>query len=325
MNAVTDSPAALTLGPLALQPLDILLLGSAFLVMVVAAAALQAGLARKRLNDRLDRVRQSALAASGAPAAGQPGLLHRIGAALAKGPLVGQAEMALIRGHLAAAGYGQPGAPAFFVGLKATLAGTAALLCWLWLETRPVAPQALMLFGGLAGTALAGWRLPDIVLSRLVRDRRAAIERGLPDALDLLVICGEAGLGLDIAFERVAREMKQAHPELGKELAITAAEMRVLPDRYAALANMADRLKLETLRSLVATLSQTMRYGTPLGQALRVLANEMRRERLVRFEERAAKLPVLITLPMVGFILPCVFIVVAGPAALDLLATLAAR
>ncbi|UEM07241.1 type II secretion system F family protein (plasmid) [Skermanella rosea] len=182
-----------------------------------------------------------------------------------------------------------------------------------------------MLFGGLAGTALAGWRLPDIVLSRLVRNRRAAIERGLPDALDLLVICGEAGLGLDIAFERVAREMKQAHPELGKELAITAAEMRVLPDRYAALANMADRLKLETLRSLVATLSQTMRYGTPLGQALRVLANEMRRERLVRFEERAAKLPVLITLPMVGFILPCVFIVVAGPAALDLLATLAAR
>jgi tight adherence protein C len=316
----------IAIGPLSVDPFDLALLAGAILVMVVAALTLQTGLARKRLNDRLDKVRHSALVLSGAaePAA-KPGPFHRLGAFLAKGPLVGQAEMVLIQGQLATAGFTQPGAAPFFVGLKATLALIAALLGWLWLQSRPAPPMALMMFGTLAGSALAGWRLPDIVLSRLARNRKAAIERGLPDALDLLVICGEAGLGLDIAFERVAREMKQAHPELGKELGITAAEMRVLPDRYLALANMADRLKLETLRSLVATLSQTMRYGTPLGQALRVLANEMRRERLVRFEERAAKLPVLITLPMICFILPCVFIVVAGPAALDLMATLAAR
>jgi tight adherence protein C len=96
--------------------------------------------------------------------------------------------------------------------------------------------------------------------------------------------------------------------------------MRVLPDRHTALVNMAERLEIEVLRSITATLTQTMRYGTPLGQALRVLANEMRRERMVQFEEKAARLPVMLTVPMVVFILPCVFIVVGGPAVLDLIA-----
>jgi tight adherence protein C len=113
--------------------------------------------------------------------------------------------------------------------------------------------------------------------------------------------------------------MNHAHPPLGKELTIVAAEMRVLPDRFMALANMAERLQLDSVGSMVATLNQTMRYGTPLAQALRVLSAEMRAARLVRFEERAARLPVLITLPMIGFILPCVFIVIAGPAVLDII------
>jgi tight adherence protein C len=290
------------------------------------AAMVRVSLPRRRLNARLDRIRQTASVAQGSPAAvAPPGPLRRFGALLANGPLIGRAEMELIKGRLEAAGFNQQGAAARYVGLKAVLVLTAALLGWIWLETRTVPASPVLVAGTLICAALGGWRLPDIILSKMVRTRREALERGLPDALDLLVICGEAGLGLDIAFERVAREMKQAHPELGKELALTAAEMRVLPDRYLALANMADRLKMETLRSLVATLSQTMRYGTPLGQALRVLANEMRRERLVKFEEKAARLPVLITLPMIGFILPCVFIVVAGPAALDLVHLLATR
>jgi tight adherence protein C len=308
-----------------LAPLDIALVCSAIVMLLTVVAVAQLAMARRRLNDRLDRVRQAALVQGSAASVAPPGPLHRFGAFLANGPLIGQAEMALIKGQLAAAGFNQPGSPAYYVGLKAVLALIAIVTDWIWLEARLVPPGLLLMVGTLIGAALAGWRLPDAVLSKQVRRHREFIERGLPDALDLLVICGEAGLGLDIAFERVAREMKQAHPELGKELAITAAEMRVLPDRYLALANMADRLKLETLRSLVATLSQTMRYGTPLGQALRVLANEMRRERLVRFEERAARLPVLITLPMICFILPCVFIVVAGPAALDLINALASR
>jgi tight adherence protein C len=309
-----------------LAPLDIALLCAAVVMLVAVAATVQLGLSRRRLNGRLDLVRQTALVVHGGGAvAAAPGPLERFGAVLAKGPLIGQAEMALIKGQLATAGFGKPGAAAYFVGLKAVLALTFVMSCWIWLEAKTVPASLLMTVGTLLASTLAGWRLPDLVLTRLAKRRREAIERGLPDALDLLVICGEAGLGLDIAFERVAREMKQAHPELGAELAITAAEMRVLPDRFLALANMADRLKLETLRSLVATLSQTMRYGTPLGQALRVLANEMRRDRLTRFEAKAARLPVLITLPMIGFILPCVFIVVAGPAALDLIHTLSSR
>jgi tight adherence protein C len=309
-----------------LAPLDIALLCAAVVMLVTVAVVVQVGLSRRRLNGRLDRVRQSALVLhGGADAVEAPGLLERFGAFLAKGPLIGQAEMALIKAQLATAGFSRPGMPAYYVGLKAVLALTAVLSDWIWLEAKTVPAPLLMTVGTLLAATLAGWRLPDLVLSKLAKRRREAIERGLPDALDLLVICGEAGLGLDIAFERVAREMKQAHPELGAELAITAAEMRVLPDRFLALANMADRLKLETLRSLVATLSQTIRYGTPLGQALRVLANEMRRDRLTRFEAKAARLPVLITLPMIGFILPCVFIVVAGPAALDLINTLASR
>jgi tight adherence protein C len=309
-----------------LAPLDIALLCAAVVMLVAVAATVQLGLSRRRLNGRLDHVRQTALVVHGGGAvAAAPGPLERFGAFLAKGPLIGQAEMALIKGQLATAGFGKPGAAAYFVGLKAVLALTFVMSDWIWLEAKTVPAPLLMTVGTLLASTLAGWRLPDLVLTRLAKRRREAIERGLPDALDLLVICGEAGLGLDIAFERVAREMKQAHPELGAELAITAAEMRVLPDRFLALANMADRLKLETLRSLVATLSQTMRYGTPLGQALRVLANEMRRDRLTRFEAKAARLPVLITLPMIGFILPCVFIVVAGPAALDLIHTLSSR
>jgi tight adherence protein C len=309
-----------------LAPLDIALLCAAVVMLVAVAATVQLGLSRRRLNGRLDHVRQAALVVHGGGAvAAAPGPLERFGAFLAKGPLIGQAEMALIKGQLATAGFGKPGAAAYFVGLKAVLALTFVMSDWIWLEAKTVPAPLLMTVGTLLASTLAGWRLPDLVLTRLAKRRREAIERGLPDALDLLVICGEAGLGLDIAFERVAREMKQAHPELGAELAITAAEMRVLPDRFLALANMADRLKLETLRSLVATLSQTMRYGTPLGQALRVLANEMRRDRLTRFEAKAARLPVLITLPMIGFILPCVFIVVAGPAALDLIHTLSSR
>jgi tight adherence protein C len=194
---------------------------------------------------------------------------------------------------------------------------------WFLFGSRAGTPVTAMM--SLAGGALLGWRLPDAVLLRLGRRRRLAISRGLPDALDLLVICGEAGLGLETAMERVAREMRYACPPLGEELTVTAAEMRVRPDRYETLAAMAERLDLDVLRSVVATLSQSMRYGTPLGQAMRVLANEMRTERMIDFERRAARLPVLITLPMIGLVLPCVILVAAGPALLDVIQMLSNR
>jgi tight adherence protein C len=130
------------------------------------------------------------------------------------------------------------------------------------------------------------------------------------------VICAEAGLGLEQAVGVVGRDLHASAPEVADEFAATASEMRVLPDRRVALENLAERTGLNTLRSMVSTLNQSIRYGTPLAESLRVLAAEMRTVRVVRFEERAARLPVLLTLPMMVFIMPCLFLVLGGPIAL---------
>ena len=165
----------------------------------------------------------------------------------------------------------------------------------------------------LAGAVLLGWRIPDAVLSRLAARRRVRLERGMPDALDLLVFCAEAGLSLDQAIEQVARDLRSSSPDVAGEFAAAAAEMRVLPDRSKALESLAQRAGLASLRSIVATLNQSIRFGTPLSDSLRVLAAEMRAERLARYEERAARLPVLLALPLMGFILPSMMIVVGTP------------
>ncbi len=163
---------------------------------------------------------------------------------------------------------------------------------------------------------MAGLVLPDAALRRM-RDRHCArVERGLADALDLMVICAEAGLALEAAVDRVAVEMRGTNAALAAEFALTGTELRVLPDRRRALLNMGERTGLEPLRRLGGTLAQTLQYGTPLAQALRVLAAELRHELLMRFEARAARLPVILTVPTVLFILPCIFLVVGGPAVL---------
>jgi tight adherence protein C len=131
-----------------------------------------------------------------------------------------------------------------------------------------------------------------------------------------MVISAEAGLSFEQGIEFVAREMKTAMRDLATEFEITSAELRVLGDRRQALQNFADRVNLQPIRSIVATLTQTMRYGTPLSQSLRLLAAEMRTARLLKMEERAARMPVLLTLPLMGFILPSLGIVVTGPAIL---------
>ena len=146
-----------------------------------------------------------------------------------------------------------------------------------------------------------------------------AVERGLPDALDMLVICSEAGLGLEPAIERVGREIASANPAVAEELLNSAREMRVNADQRAALVNMGARTGLVSLRRLGVTLVQTLQYGTPLSQALRTLSVEMRQEALTRFEARAGRLPVLLTVPMIVFILPCVFLIVGGPAIVHIL------
>jgi tight adherence protein C len=171
------------------------------------------------------------------------------------------------------------------------------------------------------GFSLAGWFLPAFVLRSMVKTRAKAVADGLPDALELLIVCVEAGLSLEDGIDRIIGELERAQPALAEELALTSADLKILPSRDQALANLAERVDMPTVRSLVATLSQTLRYGTPLAQALRVVAAELRNEALINLEERANRLPAIMTVPMMLFIMPSIFLIVGGPAALRLMDT----
>ena len=175
--------------------------------------------------------------------------------------------------------------------------------------------SALKKYGLVAGTLLLSYKAPDLYLKNRIQKRSAAIRKGLPDALDLLVICAEAGLTVDAAFSRVARELGKAYPELGDEFALTSIELGFLTDRRQAFENLADRIDLDSVRGVVTTMIQTEKYGTPLASALRVLSAEFRNERMMRAEEKAARLPAIMTVPLILFILPVLFIVILGPAA----------
>ncbi|OYX47500.1 MAG: pilus assembly protein TadC [Sphingomonadales bacterium 32-64-22] len=170
-------------------------------------------------------------------------------------------------------------------------------------------------FLGFAALVILGYKGPELYISNIASKRTKAIQKGLPDALDLLVICAEAGLTVDAAFNRVARELGRAYPELGDEFALTAIELSFLTERRQAFENFAYRVDLDAVRGVVTTMVQTERYGTPLASALRVLSAEFRNERMMRAEEKAARLPAIMTVPLIMFILPVLFIVILGPAA----------
>jgi tight adherence protein C len=167
----------------------------------------------------------------------------------------------------------------------------------------------------VAGTLVSAYKAPDIWLKNKISKRSHAVRKGLPDALDLLVICAEAGLTVDAAFGRVARELGKAYPELGDEFGLTAIELGFLNERRQAFENLSQRVDLEAVRGVVTTMIQTEKYGTPLASALRVLSAEFRNERMMRAEEKAARLPAIMTVPLILFILPTLFIVILGPAA----------
>jgi tight adherence protein C len=167
----------------------------------------------------------------------------------------------------------------------------------------------------VAGTLVGAYKAPDIWLKNKVTKRSHAVRKGLPDALDLLVICAEAGLTVDAAFNRVAKELGKAYPELGDEFGLTAIELGFLNERRQAFENLASRVDLEAVRGVVTTMIQTEKYGTPLASALRVLSAEFRNDRMMRAEEKAARLPAIMTVPLILFILPVLFIVILGPAA----------
>lgn len=169
---------------------------------------------------------------------------------------------------------------------------------------------------GVVGMGVVGYALPGILVKNQISKRYKEMQKSLPDALDLLVICTEAGLNLDSGLDRVCREISNSAPELADEFGLTSIELGFLADRKEALMNLAARVDFQSMNTLVNTLLQTEKYGTPLAVALRVLSAEMRDERLMRAEEKAARLPAIMTVPMIVFILPALFIVLIGPAVL---------
>jgi tight adherence protein C len=213
-------------------------------------------------------------------------------------------------------------AMAVFLGLRAVTVILVAA-CGYMLATSISAlagqPVAILLLS--LGFGIGGWFLPVMITNHLVKTRTKAVASGLPDALELLIVCVEAGLALEDGLERIVVEMRHSHPALAEELAQTAADLKILPSRDQALANLAERVDVPSVRSVVTTLSQTMRYGTPLAQAMRTVAQEMRNDSLLALEERANKLPTLMTLPMMLFIMPTIFLIVGGPAALRVMDT----
>ena len=172
--------------------------------------------------------------------------------------------------------------------------------------------------GGTLACVVFGAYAPDIVIKNAAQKREDKIRKALPDALDLMVICAEAGLSLDATLSRVSDEMAQASPEVSDEFSLTSLELGFLQERQKALLNLTERCTLSGVRGMVNTLMQAERYGTPLAHSLRVLSQESRDERMLKAEEKAARLPALLTVPMIVFILPPLFIVLLGPAILDI-------
>jgi tight adherence protein C len=180
-------------------------------------------------------------------------------------------------------------------------------------------PWTTKLAAGVAAAAF-GYYLPDIYLSNRIQARQGSIMRAFPDALDLLLICVESGMSIELAFSRVAAEVGTQSVELAEELGLTTAELSYLPDRRVAFQNLADRCGHSGVKAVAAALVQSEKYGTPMGQALRVTAQENREMRMSEAERKAASLPAKLTVPMIVFFLPCLFVVILGPAAIKVMA-----
>jgi tight adherence protein C len=295
----------------------VLALGSALLSAINLWRIGQSEDRQKRLLDTLRRAQRHRPEPSRAP---HLPWYQRLGTLVAATQIIGPAEQERLLAALVAAGVKGHGHLAALVAAKVCSAAAFVPLCWLLLEWRQFfvgATTIRLVF--LVGALILGWRCPEVVLSRLAARRRVRLETGMPDALDLLVICAEAGLSLDHAIEQVGRVLRPSRPQVAEEFAATAAEMRVSPARSQALENLAQRVGLASLRGIVAALNQSIKFGTPLAGSLRVLAAEMRAERLARFEERAARLPVLLALPLMAFILPSLMIVIGTPLALRII------
>ena len=211
------------------------------------------------------------------------------------------------------AGLRKANTPALFWGTKFLLAFSLSACFFLGIIfLKPIDASTKLVASVFL--AISGYLLPDIWLRMKTSARKNKISKGVPDVLDLLVVCVEAGMGLDSAIYRVAQEIKLSNKVLGDELNILNLEIRAGKSREKALRNLAERVDIEDIRSLVTLLIQTDKFGTSIGQALRVYSDSFRTKRYQKAEEIAAKLPVKLMLPLIFFIFPSLFVVIMGPA-----------
>ena len=206
-----------------------------------------------------------------------------------------------------------------FLILRAVVPIVLSLAAFTYMTLYMTNWSAGMRLAGAMGGLLIGFYLPGVFVRNMVTKRQASIKKAWSDALDLLLICVESGMALEPAMQRVSKEIGSQSVPLAEEMQLTTAELAYLPDRRKALENLAKRTGLETVKSVVTALIQSERYGTPLGSALRVLAEENRKDRMSDAEKKAAALPPKLTVPMILFFLPVIFVVILGPSVLTVM------
>ena len=229
-----------------------------------------------------------------------------------------EGQLSHLRKRLIRAGYRKENAPLIFLGMKALLAilflvGFSFLRVWTF-RTMP----SLRFMSLSVLLALVGYYLPSLWVKNRIAKRREKMQEGLPEALDLMVVCVEAGNGLDAAINRVGEEMKLTNRVLSEEFKLLSLEMRAGKQRQDALRNLSDRTELDELNNLVTLLIQTDKFGTSIGQALRVHSDFMRTRRYQKAEEIAQKMPVKLIFPLFLFIFPAILVVVLGPAVISI-------
>jgi len=239
-------------------------------------------------------------------------LVEKVGEAMPISPQ----EVSMTRRYLIAAGFRSEVAPKIYYGLKVVLCAAALIVALLVRDSLTESPVLRVVL--VVAAALAGFFAPNMALDHLVSKRQEKLRLSLPDALDLMIVCMEAGLGLDQAILATSRELEYTHPEISQELKLVNLEMRAGKRRLEALKNLADRTGEPEIRKLVATLIQADRFGTSIADSLRTHSDYLRVRRRQQAEERAAKVGVKLVFPIFFFILPAMLVVAAGPGLLQL-------
>ena len=310
LEVVTQSPT-----------LRFLLLALLFAMVVASAYLVAHGITVRQLTRR--RLLEGATAGGSTPASGS---LRSVRVESAWLKLVNQIERrgislvdtkdAALRSKLIAAGFTAPHAPRVYTLVRLSLVIGLPVLVLVLFALSGSSPSLFKLYAFLVGAAAAGLYLPTLLVSARADRRQRQLVNGFPDALDLMLVCVEAGLGLEAAFSRVGMEMTSSHPLLAEQFGAMVLELRAGRSHEDALRRMADRAGSEDIRAFSTLLIQSTKLGSSIAQTLRIYASEMREKRRMRAEERAHRLPVLISIPLVACMLPTMIGVLMLPAAI---------